>query len=100
MVKLLLSWDIRPGHEAEYFDFIVKEFAPRIMRMGLQPTDAWYTVFGKGPQILTGGVAEDLDTMNNILRSDEWRELQERLLTYVTNFQHKIVPATGRFQLP
>jgi hypothetical protein len=99
MVKILMSWDIRPGRETEYFEFVVREFAPGIMKLGIRPTEAWYTVYGNGPQILTGGVAEDFQTMRQILVTDEWKELLEKLLGYVTNFQHKIVAATGRFQL-
>lgn len=100
MVKLLMSWDIKPGSESEYFEFIVREFAPGIMKLGIQPTEAWYTVFGDGPQILTGAVAEDLATMRSILAGEEWRKLQHKLFEYVTNFDFKIVRATGRFQLP
>ena len=99
MVKLLMSWDIRPGRETEYFEFVVREFAPGIMKLGIRPTEAWYTVYGNGPQILTGGVAEDLRAMNQILVTDEWKELLEKLMEYVINFQQKIVAATGRFQL-
>lgn len=99
MVKLLMSWDIRPGQESEYFEFIVREFAPGIMRLGIQPTEAWYTVYGDGPQILTGGVAEDLQTMQQILAGDEWKELQDKLMGYVTDYRQKIVAASGRFQL-
>jgi hypothetical protein len=99
IVKLLMSWDIKPGQEAAYFEFIVKEWAPGVMKLGFQPTEAWYTVFGEGPQILTGGIAEDLDTMRELLESEEWRNLQEQLFAFVTNFQQKVVPATGRFQL-
>ncbi len=99
MVKLLMSWDIRPGRESEYFEFVVREFAPGIMRLGIQPTEAWYTVYGNGPQILTGGVAEDLHTMQQILITEEWRELLDKLMGYVINFRHKIVAATGRFQI-
>lgn len=99
MVKILMSWDIRPGRETEYFEFVVREFAPGIMKLGIRPTEAWYTVYGNGPQILTGGVAEDFQAMQQILVTDEWKELLEKLMGYVTNFQHKIVAATGRFQL-
>lgn len=99
MVKLLMSWDIKPGSESDYFEFIVREFAPGIMKLGIQPTEAWYTVFGDGPQILTGAVAEDLATMQSILTSRDWQKLQDKLFEYVTNFNFKIVPATGRFQL-
>jgi hypothetical protein len=99
MVKLLMSWDIKAGQEAAYFEFIVKEWAPGVMELGLKPTEAWYTVFGDGPQILTGGITEDLETMREILESEEWHNLQEKLFAFVTNFQQKIIPATGRFQL-
>ncbi len=99
MVKLLMSWDIKPGSESDYFEFIVREFAPGIMKLGIQPTEAWYTVFGDGPQILTGAVAEDLPTMQTILESGDWKKLQDKLFEYVTNFNYKIVRATSRFQL-
>ncbi|GIK43287.1 MAG: hypothetical protein BroJett011_71200 [Chloroflexota bacterium] len=99
MVKILMSWDIKPGSESEYFEFIVREFAPGIMKLGVQPTEAWYTVFGDGPQILTGCVAEDLPTMQSVLSSHDWQKLQTKLFEYVTNFNFKIVRATSRFQL-
>ena len=45
------------------------------------------------------GVAEDLETMTQILEGKEWQELQEKLSGYVVNFKKKVVPYTGRFQL-
>ncbi len=99
MVKLLMTWDIKPGKETAYLEFITREFAPALMKMGIQPTDAWYTVVGNGPQILAGGVAEDLETMNQILDGKDWHELQEKLAGYVVNFKRKVVAHTGRFQL-
>ncbi len=97
MVKLVLSWDIKPGREGEYFDFVMREFAPALMKMGVQIVEAWYTIFGNGPQIITGGLVEDLETARKLLESREYKELKERLSEFVTNFQQKIVPATGRF---
>jgi hypothetical protein len=99
MFKLLMTWDIRPGKESEYFEFVVQEFAPKLIRMGIQPTEAWYTVYGNAPQILTGGVTEERTTLDNVLAGDEWKSLQKKLLTFVTNFTYKIVTATGNFQL-
>ncbi len=100
MVKLLMSWDIKPGSESDYFEFIVREFAPGIMKLGLQPTESWYTVFGGGPQILIGGVAEDLAALKSILAGSDWERLQRKLFKYVANFKSKIVRPAGRFQLP
>ena len=99
MMKLLMSWDIKTGREQPYFEFIVREFAPKLMRLGLQPTEAWYTVYGEGPQILTGGVTSDAETMSRILESDDWRALRDQLLTYVSNYNQKVVRASGSFQL-
>ena len=47
MIKLLMSWDIQAGREQPDFEFIVQDFAPGLMRLGLQPTEAWYTVYGR-----------------------------------------------------
>jgi len=99
MYKLLMSWDIKAGREQAYFEFVVQEFAPGLMKLGLQPTEAWYTVYGKSPQILTGAVTKDLETMREILAGDEWRQLRTRLLTYVSNFEQKVIAASSRFQL-
>jgi hypothetical protein len=99
MMKLLMSWDIKAGREQSYFEFVVREFAPGLMRLGLQPTEAWYTIFGKGPQILTAGVTDDMDSMERFLRNEEWHALREKLLTFVTNYKQKVIRANGRFQL-
>ena len=99
MMKLLMSWDIKSGLEATYFNFIINEFTPGLLKLGIQPTEAWYTVYGSDPQILTGGVAKDLETITRVLDSEEWHDLQRELLVYVTNFEYKVVRDTGRFQL-
>lgn len=94
-----MNWDIRPGQEQTYFEFAMQTFAPALMKMGWQPTEAWYTLYGDAPQIMTAGVTESADEMREILDSEEWQELKSRLLEYVTNFRYKVIPATGRFQM-
>ena len=94
-----MSWDILPGKEQTYFEFAMKTFAPELMKMGWQPTEAWYTLYGEGPQILTAGVTDSVEKMREILDSYEWQELQAKLLDHVTNFEYKVIPATGRFQM-
>ena len=92
MVKLLMTWDIRPGKETKYFEFLTQEFAPTLMKLGVTPTDAWYAVARvQGPEVRTGGVTEDLETMEEILSSAEWKTLHEKLSGYVTNLTYKIV---------
>lgn len=99
MMKLLMSWDIKPGQEHAYFEFAQRELVPSMMQMGLQLTEAWYTFYGDGPQILFRAVTEDLEAMREILEGDEWQSLHEKLLRFVTNYSHKIVQASNRFQM-
>ncbi len=99
MFKLLMSWNIRPGREDEYFEFVVREFGPGLIKLGVRPTDAWYTQYGDSPQILQGGIMEKLENLQQALASDEWREIKKKLLTYVTDYSQKIIRASGGFQL-
>ena len=98
-VKLLMTWDMVPGREQEYFEFLVREFVPGMQKLGIQPSEAWYTTYGDAPQMLTGFVAEDVDVMRNALETEEWAKLSERLFEFVTNFKSKVVRATGGFQI-
>jgi hypothetical protein len=99
MFKLLMSWNIRPGFEDEYFEFVVREFGPGLTELGVRVSDAWYTYYGDHPQILTGGIAKDLESLQRALSSDEWRRLKVKLLTYVTDYSQKIIRADGGFQI-
>lgn len=94
-----MTWDIQPGQETDYFEFVVQDFVPKLARMGIQPTEAWYTAYGEGPQILAGVVAEDKATIDAFLASEDWERLKKKLLTFVVNFNYKIVLHTGHFQL-
>ena len=98
-LKLLMTWDMVPGREQEFFEFLVREFVPGLQRLGVQPTEAWYTTYGEGPQMLAGFVAENHEVMQEALETDDWESLKAKLFDYVTNFNSKVVRATGGFQL-
>lgn len=97
-VKLLMTWDISPGREQAYFEFNAKEFVPRLMRMGLKPTDSWFTLFGDAPQVSVGWVSEDRLLVHSAVKSEEWERLQSELTGLIDNFTYKVVPAGAHFQ--
>ena len=97
-VKVLMTWDIASERDQEYFEFVIGEFIPGVQRLGLQPSEAWATIYGAYPQIQVGLLANDVTQARRILDSDDWNVLQERLFNYVKNFSYKVVPARGRFQ--
>jgi hypothetical protein len=97
--KLILRWDIQPGSESDYFEFMVSEFIPGLKRMGITEPGVWYTAYGEAEQILVSGTTETKDHMEYVLRSNEWGRLRERLGDLVSNYSQRILPATEGFQL-
>ncbi len=98
--KLLMTWDILPGQEQEYFEFVVREFIPGLQHLGLEPTDAWFTMYGADqPQILVGGEMSNMKDIEHILDSVEWQILIDKLMEYVEDFATKIVPSRKGFQM-
>jgi hypothetical protein len=97
-VKLVMTWDIAPDHEQDYLEFVINEFVPGVQRMGLQPVEAWATVFGDYPQIQVSILAEDLPDVQRALNSESWIQLQDKLFALVKNFSYKVIPARSGFQ--
>ena len=97
--KLILRWDILPGSESEYFEFMVSDFIPVIKKLGVSDPGVWYTAYGDAEQILVSATTETNEHMKYVLRSNEWMRLKDRLNSLVENFSLRILPATGGFQL-
>lgn len=97
-VKLLMTWDIAPEREQEYFEFVIGEWIPGVQRLGLEPTEAWATIYGEYPQIMVAMLAPDLPDAQRILNSQDWSRLREQLFSFVKNYSYKVVPAKGGFQ--
>ncbi len=98
-VKLLMTWDILPGREQEYFEFVVRDFIPGMQRLGLEVSDAWYTMYGEHPQIMAAAQMPTLNALNQVLESTEWADLVKMLMDYVEDLKVKIVPSQAGFQL-
>ena len=97
-VKVLMTWDIAPERDQEYFEFVIGEFVPGMQRLGLQPIEAWATIYGEYPQIQVGLLADNAQRAHLALSTPEWDQLQEQLFGYVSNFSYKVIPARKGFQ--
>lgn len=96
--KLIMTWDIAPDREQEYFEFVVREFIPGVQRMGFEVSDAWVTVFGNQPQVMVGATLPTTSKVKQVLKSSEWKSLNNQLLDFVKNYTQKVVEARGGFQ--
>ncbi|MFQ5436437.1 MAG: hypothetical protein ACE5FD_16355 [Anaerolineae bacterium] len=97
--KILLRWNIRPETESEYFEFLVHEFIPGLSKLGINEIQVWYTAFGSCEQKMATGITETAEQMRQVLRSDRWVGLSDKLSDFVDDYSQKIVQATGGFQI-
>ena len=97
-VKLIMTWDIAPSKEREYFEFVVRTFLPAIQNLGLEINEAWATAYGSVPQIQVSARMPSLTELQGILKSHEWLDLHEQLQDYIVNYHQKVTRALTRFQ--
>ena len=89
-VKLIMTWDIQDGKEREYIEFVITEFGPALMRLGVRITDAWYTQAGSGPQVVVGGLLPNVEIARALMASAEFHRLRDRLFEYIEDFRWRI----------
>ena len=97
--KILMSWDIRQETESEYFEFLVHEFIPGLNKLGIIEIQVWYTQYGNCEQKLASGIAPTPQKMAQAMQSEQFEDLINKLGTYVTNFDQKVISATNGFQI-
>ncbi|MEL7590607.1 MAG: hypothetical protein AAGU17_04870 [Anaerolineaceae bacterium] len=98
-LKLILTWDITPEHEQEYFEFVIREYIPGIQRLGCELSDAWATVYGAKPQITVSMVLPNAKKVRQLFVTEEWITLTNRLQDFIQNYNLKVVYARSNFQI-
>lgn len=98
-VKLMMTWDILPGREEEYFEFHIRQFVPALEDLGLALTEAWLTVYGESPRLMAEAVIPNAKKANKALSSEQWDNLGLQLEDFVENFDYKVIPARTRWQM-
>ena len=96
MLKVLISYDMQTGKERECQDYLVNKLAPGLAKLGFRISDVWYTMWGDSPQILSGGVVEDLTQAQKIFQSNAWEKLATGMEAITENFHLRITkPENG-----
>ena len=97
-VKMLISYDVVPELQQAYYEFVLGEMIPTAQAMGLVLSEAWHTAYGDYPVRLNGFVAKDREALDRVLGSAEWKQLEDKLKRFVTDYKRKIIPYREGFQ--
>lgn len=100
-LKLMMTWDIQPGREEDYFEFHIQKFVPALEGLGLNLHEAWLTVYGDGdqPRLMAEAAINSVSTARAALDSSEWQDLSLQISDLVENFSYKVVPFRTRWQM-
>ena len=97
-VKMLISYDVVPELQQAYYEFVLGEMVPSAQALGLVLSEAWHTAYGDYPVRLNGFVAKDRATLDRVLASPEWKQLEDKLKRFVTGYKRKLIPYREGFQ--
>jgi hypothetical protein len=96
--KMIISYDVLPSSHENYYQFVLGEMVPAMQEMGVYMTEAWHTAYGEYPIRMVSFVSEDIETINDMLGSDRWQDLETRLQSFIRNYSRKIVEYRQGFQ--
>lgn len=96
--KIILTYDVVPNTRDEYYQFAMGEVIPTLQEMHVYMTEVWHTAYGDYPLRMAVFVAEDYETIQNLLGSARWQELETKFKSFVRNFSLKITSYQQGFQ--
>lgn len=92
-------WDIAPGKQEAYSDFLMSYYNPTLEKIGIKLVGGYYVTVGMGPRIIAVGLAQNLNELEEALASADYEEVTNRLMEFVTHYHSKILIPTGRVKM-
>ena len=96
---LLFKYDIKPELHERYFKYVVGEFVPAMQERELYLHRAWHVVYGDYPDRHIEFITEKLSCIEDLYASSEWKEMEERLKSFTTNYSRRVVRFRGGFRV-
>jgi len=97
MVQILISFDLRPGLEQEYADFVVRTGVPFWRsQAGILSVKGFRNILGASPRIVSEVECESLDAALRVLASSEYQAIVDQQARFVTNRSVLLLAPTGR----
>lgn len=95
-ILFTLSWDIIPGNENEYSDFISQVFLRETEVMGLTPVGGYYVEVGFGPRVIAVHSCQNQEELAGIITSQRFKDLILKLKGMIYNYRTAVLEPTGR----
>ena len=95
-VKFDHYWTVNPRKRDDYEKFIIKQFIPGVNRLNMHAVAAWSVMVGAYNDFILETVSNDLDLLEEALRSDKYRKLMSDLQHHITNYKTKVLVSTGK----
>ena len=96
--RLLLTYDIHPGHYENYYQYMLGEFVPTMQKLELRMIFAWHVQGDKYPQRQVEFVCTNRKYLFTALNDPEFHEAEERLKNFTMSYTRKVVRFKNRFQ--
>ncbi len=90
-VKFNQYWDIIPGKEAEYNNFIRTVHYPGMEELGLYVVGEWKVLIGESPNIFYETRCENEAKLLQALTTPKFRMLKHQLLRLVSNYSSRVL---------
>lgn len=99
--KLILFYNIHPDKQEQYYRYVLGTFVPAVQKLGVYMHMAWHVAYGVEdyPVRKIEFVTESAEVLSRLFSSDEWLGLEKKLLTYITDYERKVVDFRSGFQL-
>jgi hypothetical protein len=97
--KLIIQYDILPGVQDTYFQFIVNEFVPKCQSFNLPIFRAYRTAYGDYPERQIEFLAQELVDIQRALEDSAWQQCEAKLKEFVTNYRRRVLNFRDGFQL-
>jgi len=94
-------FNIIPGKEDEYSNFVKSDHLPTMEKLGFKMTGGWQLVIGAGPSIVAEATTKNITEIAKAIENPEFGRITKILNSnYVTDYSSRILAPTGRIELP
>lgn len=88
-------YDLDSNRFEAYSEYMRASHIPTMERLGIRMIGGWHVAIGPGPNIVVEGASESVQGILDVVGSEEYRELTDRLVNMVSKFGSKILVPTG-----